>query len=116
MDLTSIFCAEDDHLLVGKVDSDRGRRRHTGGVPICRESTGIVDDVVRMEVFELFSCRSDQHVAHEEGMVGASANHTDAYPVALVPAGEAIDDVDAFSGVEKVDGTLTVDAPDLGKC
>jgi hypothetical protein len=47
-------------------------------------------------------------------MVGASADDTHADPVALVPAGEAIDDVDALAGVEVVNGTLTVDAPDLG--
>lgn len=46
-------------------------------------------------------------------MVGTSADDADAYPVALVPAGEAIDDVDAIAGVEEVDGTFTVDAPDL---
>lgn len=46
-------------------------------------------------------------------MVGTSADDTNANPVALVPAGEAIDDVDAVPGVEVVDGTLTVDTPDL---
>jgi hypothetical protein len=46
-------------------------------------------------------------------MVGTSADNADAYPVALVPAGESIDDVDAVAGVEVVDSTLTVDAPDL---
>jgi hypothetical protein len=46
-------------------------------------------------------------------MVGASADDTNAYPVALVPAGESIDDIDAIPGVEVINGTLTVDAPDL---
>lgn len=46
-------------------------------------------------------------------MVGTSADDTNANPVALVPAGEAIDDVDAVPGVEVVDSTLTVDTPDL---
>jgi hypothetical protein len=46
-------------------------------------------------------------------MVGASAHDTNAYPVALVPAGESIDDIDAIPGVEVINGTLTVDAPDL---
>jgi hypothetical protein len=46
-------------------------------------------------------------------MVRASADHSYAYPVALIPAGESIDDVDAVPGVEVVDGTFTVDAPDL---
>jgi hypothetical protein len=46
-------------------------------------------------------------------MVGTGADDADAYPVALVPAGEAINDVDAVPGVEVVDSTLTVDTPDL---
>jgi hypothetical protein len=66
-----------------------------------------------MEVFKLFPRGSDQHVAHEESMVGASAHHADAYPVALVPASVSINDIDAVSGVEVINGTFTVDAPDL---
>jgi hypothetical protein len=68
-----------------------------------------------MEVLQLFSRWPDQHVAHEEGMIGASAHHTDAYPVALVPAGVSVDDIDAVPGVEVVNGTFAVDPPDLDK-
>jgi hypothetical protein len=46
-------------------------------------------------------------------MVGTSTHHTDTYPVALVPSSEAINDIDAVPGVEVVNGTLTVDTPDL---
>ena len=46
-------------------------------------------------------------------MVRAGAHYTDADPVALVPSCEAVDDVDALAGVEVVNGTLAVDAPDL---
>jgi hypothetical protein len=46
-------------------------------------------------------------------MVGASADDSYAYPVTLVPAGKSIDNVDAFPGVEVVNGTFAVDAPDL---
>jgi hypothetical protein len=49
-------------------------------------------------------------------VVGTSAHDTDAYPVALVPAGESIDNIDAVAGVEVVNSTLTVDAPDLEPC
>jgi hypothetical protein len=66
-----------------------------------------------MEMFQLFSRRADQHVAHEESMIGAGADHADAYPVALIPSGKSINDIDAVSGVEVVDSTLTVDTPDL---
>lgn len=46
-------------------------------------------------------------------MVGASADDTNADTVLLVPAGITVDDVDAVTGVEVVDSTLTVDLPDL---
>jgi hypothetical protein len=46
-------------------------------------------------------------------MVGTGADNTHPDAVALVPAGEAIDDVDAVSGVEVINCSLTVDSPDL---
>jgi hypothetical protein len=46
-------------------------------------------------------------------MVGASADNANVDAVALVPAGEAIDNVDAVTGVEVVDSALAVDTPDL---
>jgi hypothetical protein len=66
-----------------------------------------------VEVLKLLTGRADKHVPHEEGMVGASADDTDADTVLLVPAGVAIDDVDAVAGVEVVDSTFAVDLPDL---
>jgi hypothetical protein len=48
-------------------------------------------------------------------VVGTSADHTDIDAVALVPAGVAIDNVNAVAGVQVVDGTFTVDTPDLSK-
>lgn len=113
--LSGILGTEDDHLLVGKVEGDRSRRGHAAGIPVGGEGTGVVDGVVGLKVLELLPRGADQHVAHEEGVVGAGADNADAYPVALVPAGESIDDVDAVPGVEVVDGTLAVDAPDLGR-
>lgn len=66
-----------------------------------------------MEVLELLTRRADEHVAHEESMVGAGAHNADFDTVLLVPAGITIHDVDAVSGVEVVNGTLTVNLPDL---
>lgn len=64
-------------------------------------------------MFKLFSRRADQHVAHEESVVRAGADNADAYPVALIPSGKSINDINAVPGVEVVDSTLTVDTPDL---
>lgn len=64
-------------------------------------------------MLEFLLGRADQHVAHEEGVISARADDAHADPVALIPACKAVDDVDAIPGVEVVDGTLAVDAPDL---
>jgi len=52
-----------------------------------------------VEVLELLPRGADEHVAHEEGMVGTGADNTNVDPVALVPAGEAINNVNAVPGV-----------------
>lgn len=111
--LTSILGTQDDHLLGGEVDGDGGGGGHALGVSVGREGSGIVDGVVGVEVFELLTRRADEHVPHEQSMVGASADDTDADSVLLVPASIAINDVDAVAGVEVVDSTLSVDLPDL---
>lgn len=111
--LTGVLGTKDDHLLLGEVDGNRGRRGHTSGESVGWEGTGVVDDIVGVEVLQLLSRRADKHVAHEEGVVGTSADNADVDPVALVPSGETIDDIDAASGVEVVDGTFSVDTPDL---
>ena len=111
--LTGVLGTEDDHLLGSEVDGDGGGGGHTLSVTVGREGTGVVDGVVGVEVLELLARRTDEHVAHEEGMVGASADDTDADTVLLVPSGVTIDDVDAVTSVEVVDSTFAVDLPDL---
>jgi hypothetical protein len=64
-------------------------------------------------VLQLFSRGTDEHVAHEEGMVGAGAHNANVDAVSLIPTGKAIDDVDAVAGVQVIDSTLAVDLPDL---
>jgi hypothetical protein len=110
---SGVLGTQDDHLLVGKVDGDRRGRGHTLGETVGREGTGVVDDIVGVEVLELRPSGTDEHVAHEQSMVGASADNTDIDPVSLVPAGKAINHVDSVAGVKVVDSTLAVDSPDL---
>lgn len=111
--LTGVLGTQDDHLLLGKVDSHGGGRGHTLSEAVGGERTGVVDDIVGVEVLKLLASRADQHVAHEQGVVGASADNANADTVALIPASIAVDDIDAVTGVQVVDSTLTVDAPDL---
>lgn len=110
---TGILGTQDDHLLLGKVDSNGGGRGHTLGEAVSREGTGVVDDIVRVEVLELLLGRTDEHVAHEQGMVGTGADNADVDTVSLIPASKAVNNVDTVPGVEVVDCTLAVDAPDL---
>lgn len=111
--LTGVLGSEDNHLLLGKVDGDGSGTGHTLSPSVGWERTGVVDDIVGVEVLELGPRWSDEHVAHEEGMVGTSANNTNVDAVAGVPAGETVDDVDAVAGVEVVNGTLAVNSPYL---
>ena len=97
--LAGVLGAEDDHLALGKVDGDRGGRGHTDRISIGRKGAGVVDDIVRMEVGQLVGRGPDEHVAHEEGMVGPRADDTHVDAIMFVPAGEAIHDVDAIPGV-----------------
>jgi hypothetical protein len=111
--LSCVLGTKDNHLLLSKVDRDGGGGSHSSGEAVGREGASIVDCVVGVEVLELLASRPNEHVAHEESMVGASADNANVDAVALVPAGETIDNVDTVAGVEVVDSALTVDAPDL---
>lgn len=111
--LTSVLSTEDNHLLLGKVESDGSTRSHTLREFVGRERTSIVDGVVGREVLELLTGRADEHVAHEECMVGAGTHDSHADSVPLIPASVSVDDVDTASRVEVVNCAFAVDLPDL---
>jgi hypothetical protein len=68
-----------------------------------------------MEMFEVFAFRADKHVTHEESMVGTSTNDSDLNSVFLVPASKSIDNIDAVPGVQVINGTFSVDSPNLNE-
>ena len=111
--LTSVLSTENDHLLSSEVERDGCGRGHALGVAVGGEGSGIVNGIVGVEVLKLLTSRADEHVPHEEGMVGASTDDTDADAVLLIPAGVTIDNVNTVAGVQVVDGTFAVDLPDL---
>lgn len=92
--LSSVLSTQDDHLLLREVDGHRGGRGHTSGISVGREGTSVVDNVVRVEGLQLFSRRPDEHVAHEEGMVGTGTDDTNADSVAFIPAGVSVNNID----------------------
>jgi hypothetical protein len=68
-----------------------------------------------VETLQLFPGRADEHVSHEESMVGSGADDSDPDPVLLIPSRIAVHHVDAVSGVEVVHSSLSVDFPDLSR-
>lgn len=96
---TGILGTQDNHLLLGEVDCDGGTRGHTLSVSVGWERTSIVDGVIGLEVNELFPWWADEHVAHEESMVGTSADDSDSDSVLLIPSCISINNIDAVSGI-----------------
>jgi hypothetical protein len=83
---TGVFSSEDDHLHTFKVDLDGGGGAHAFGKTIGGELTGVVNDEIGFaKVGELLFCGTDEHVVHEEGMIGSSANDADFDPVFGMP-------------------------------
>ena len=112
--LAGILGPENDHLVRRKVDGHTRTRGHAEGVSVGGEGTGVVDGKVGGAVrLHLLLGGTYEHVAHKETVVGAGTHDTDLDSVAGVPAGVAVKDVDPGTGIEVVDGTLTVDLPDL---
>lgn len=111
--LSCVLSTEDNHLLVGEVDGDRGSRGHTLRVSVGRERSGIVDSVIWVEMLKIFAVRSNKHVPHEQSMVGTRADNPDLDLVFLVPSCKSVDNVDAVSCVQIIDSTFTVDPPYL---
>ena len=90
---------------------------------------GIVDNKVGLaKLLELLLGGADEHIVHEESVVGSCADHSDLDAVLGIPlenetelsshirrnrtkthAGEAIEDVDEVTGVQVVDCTFAVD-------
>lgn len=106
---TGVLGTQDDHFHSLEVDFDRSGRGHTGGESVGRELTGVVDDKVGFTVvFKLFRCRSDQHVVHEQGVVGSGSDDSNLDSVLGIPTCVSIKDVDVFSGIQVVDSSLSV--------
>lgn len=128
--LSSVLGTKDDHLHALEVDLDGSRGSHAGGEPIGWELASVVDDEVWLaKVLKLGLRRSDKHVVHEEGVVGTCADDPDLDAVLGIPlrktrttsalgedntsdnahSGITVKDVDEFTGVKIVDGTLAID-------
>ena len=89
---------------------DAGPRGHLVRVRIGGKLAGVEDHVVRLaEIGQFGLGRSQQHVVHEQGMIGPSADHADFEAIAAGPSRRSRRDVNRVAGVEKVDRSLAVD-------
>lgn len=108
-----ILSTEDDHFLVREVYGYRGSRSHALGISIGREGSSVINSIIRMEMLEVFPVWSDEHVAHEESVIGPSTNDSNFDSVFLVPSCKPVDNVDAIPRVQVIDCSLSVNPPDL---
>ena len=76
--LAGVLRAQDDHLARLQVDVDRRRARHEARVSVHRKRASVEDRKVRgSERRELCLRGADQHVVHDEGVVGPGAHDAD---------------------------------------
>lgn len=91
--LAGVLGAEDDHLALLEVQRHCGVINNIGDVLVGSEFTSVEDVVVGsvLEIpVELGLSGSDQHVGHEEGVVGAGADDSDLDSFLEVPAGISV--------------------------
>lgn len=82
--------------------TDRGKRQR-GGAGEKKGKTRL------SKVQQLLLGGADEHVVHEQAVVGAAGDHADLDAVGGVPPGEAVEHVQLVLGVQVVDGALAVD-------
>jgi hypothetical protein len=90
--LSGVLGTEDNHLHALEVDLDGCGRSHTGSETVRRELAGVVNNKVGLaKLLELVLGGTDEHVVHEEGVVGSCADHSDLDAVLGVPLESGIE-------------------------
>ena len=96
--LTGVRCAQDNELFGREVDGDGSLVANIWKSRVGDELARVHDSEVRAAVREVLLDRlefaADQHLFHEEGVIGPAGDHTCLDPVLFIPAGVAIDDED----------------------
>ena len=107
--LTGILSTKNDHFPLLKVEGNTCVTVNVGDVFIGVELASvenIIISAVGEVLLELFIRGLDEHVCHEERVVGSCADDSDTDAFLLVVAGISIDDVESLSGVEIVPGQV----------
>ena len=103
--LTGVLGAQDHHFAAAEAQGDTRVSGDSGDRWVGGMAARVVDDIVgRTKVLELFGGGPNQHVVHEERVIGPRADDADFDLVIGIPASEAIDHVKSLATVEVVDG------------
>ena len=99
---SGVLSTEDNHLSLVEVERncsiiDYVRDELVGSELTCVENV-VVSSVGKVPL-QLFGCRSDKHIGHEESVIGTSAHDSDSDPFLGIPTSVAIDYVDKSAGV-----------------
>ena len=107
--LAGVLAAEDDELAGAEVEHDAGGVVHALDGGVGGAEAGVVDGVVGVPVGGQFVFSgADEHVPHEEGVVGSRADDPHLDLRLGVPAGVAVDDVELVALVKIIKGDLLV--------
>lgn len=110
--LTGVLSTQDDHLHSLEVNLDGSGGGHTLGVDVGRELASVVDGEVWLtEVLELLGGWSDQHVGHEQSVVGSGTHNSDLDSVSWVPTSESINNEQLLSGSQVVESSGSGNLP-----
>src|SRR5262249_61813184 len=98
--LAGVLGAKNDELTILEAQADASLGVDAGGEAVGRKGPGVDDDEIRLaERVEFLLRGAGQHRVHEKGVVGAGADDVDLDAVLRVPAGEAIETVEALPRV-----------------
>ena len=108
--LARVLGAQDDQFAVFQAQADAGLRIDAGRQPVGGEGSGVADHEVGLaEVRELLLRGADEHGMHEQRVIRPRADHAHLDAILRVPAGEAIEAIEAFARVEIIDRPLAID-------
>mmetsp|Transcript_29917 Transcript_29917/g.64489 ORF Transcript_29917/g.64489 Transcript_29917/m.64489 type:complete len:256 (+) Transcript_29917:1039-1806(+) len=106
----SVLRSENHHLPGSKVQRHRGAGAHAFSGPVARESACVVNRIVwGAKVGKFFCSRANQHVVHEEGVIGTAGNNSNLVAKLRVPPGKTIKDIQSGASVQVVDCSLSID-------
>jgi len=110
--LTSIRGTKNNELLLSEIDGDRGLVTDILDSLVGDELTSVHDGEIGTASSEVLLDRlevtANEHLLHEEGVVGPARDHTRLNAVLLVPACISIDDENPITEVKEVASTALV--------